>query len=381
MRLVGLWTGNAAARVARHHDAVMPPPPPQSSANDASARRGKLPAGVFGLQEAEAAGLTRAQLRTLHGNGRIERVGPGLYRDAEHEALDAREWIDARARRLGRDAIIAHTSAAIVWGMRTPYTTDSRARELVILRTREAFGARLGGDVRTLPAQYASSHVVDRNGLRVTTVARTALDLARNCPFERALVTLDHALALGAGRDELVLLARYMSGWPGTRVLRPAIRWAEPTAESGLESMARGRTLARHLPEPRLQLPLVGASGASYRADLAWPERRVVLELDGREKYAVGMDALIAEKRREDDLRQAGWRVVRMQYDDVGAPDGPRWHELAHALGVTLQPYDPEYGMTPRWEPPRRVRRSHRQEHFGLGLKTGGQFGTNFSPF
>ena len=49
------------------------------------------------------------------------------------------------------------------------------------------------------------------------------------------------------------------------------------------------------------------------RCDFAWPEFRVVGECDGKVKYSgpQAADAIMAEKRREESLRQVGWWVVR----------------------------------------------------------------------
>ena len=59
-----------------------------------------------------------------------------------------------------------------------------------------------------------------------------------------------------------------------------------------------------------------GDSGSAYRADFAWPGHRVIGEADGLLKYADRRD-LLAEKQREDDLRRAGWVVVRWTWAEI----------------------------------------------------------------
>lgn len=322
---------------------------------DALSRR--LPDGVFDLTMSERSGVSRAQLRRLAVGARVQRVGSGLYQRVGAAAPDQRAWILARAARLGADVVVAHESAAAIWSLRTPHLVPQDSRELMIIRTRESFGSRRMPEVRVLPSQVAATQIVEVDGVRVTSLARTALDVARGCRFERALVPLDHASALGASAEEFTRLARYMTGWPGSRVFRPAIAFANPLAESGLESMARGCALAQGLPAPTAQLPLVGASGASYRGDLAWPDAHVILEVDGREKYDVGASAVFAERTRQRDLTEAGWTVVRMTYEEIFQPERTRWSELAAALAVDLKPYDADFGMTVPWEKPRRERR------------------------
>lgn len=47
----------------------------------------------------------------------------------------------------------------------------------------------------------------------------------------------------------------------------------------------------------------------------------MVIEFDGLVKYAgSGADALIAEKRREDRLRDLGYEVVRVTWADLAHP-------------------------------------------------------------
>ena len=53
------------------------------------------------------------------------------------------------------------------------------------------------------------------------------------------------------------------------------------------------------------------------------PSWRVALEYDGRGKYAGGApDALVREKRRQDAITEAGWRLVRVTWADLRDPGG-----------------------------------------------------------
>lgn len=317
-----------------------------------------LPGGTFTRPQALAVGVSVRQLGTLVESGLVDRVAHGIYRKVDGGDLDLAAWVRARTEAIRPRAVVAHESAAVLWQLRTPFQSDPAAPVLHILRDRLEIGPHTQTDLRILPALFEASHATQLAGVRVTTLARTALDTARGCSFERALVPIDHALMLGASRDELVGLAVYMNGWPGTRVFRPALLWGDARSESALESMARGRALACGLPPSTPQHALVGRSGALYRGDLVWPEPRVVLELDGREKYDGGRAALLDEKAREDDIRAADWRVVRMTYDEIFDTNRTRWLQLAECLGVPLAPYNAEFGMKPRWEQPRRRTRA-----------------------
>ena len=82
------------------------------------------------------------------------------------------------------------------------------------------------------------------------------------------------------------------------------------------------------LPRPTLQREVVLDGGVVARADFAWEEQGVLGEFDGRIKYGRLLrpgqdpgDAVFSEKRREDELRDAGWGVVRWVRDDLQKPD------------------------------------------------------------
>ena len=69
--------------------------------------------------------------------------------------------------------------------------------------------------------------------------------------------------------------------------------------------------------------PQVTISGSdwSYRVDFV-VDGDLVIEFDGAVKYdgAEGRDALVAEKVREDRIRSAGYRVLRVTWADVMDP-------------------------------------------------------------
>ncbi len=57
---------------------------------------------------------------------------------------------------------------------------------------------------------------------------------------------------------------------------------------------------------------MIGDDPRHYIADLAWPQQRLLGEVDGDGKYrAEPWEAFRREKHREDALRARGWRFVR----------------------------------------------------------------------
>jgi len=56
--------------------------------------------------------------------------------------------------------------------------------------------------------------------------------------------------------------------------------------------------------------------GKWHFPDLAWPDLRLGVEFDGRGKYA-DPGAYYREKRRGDEIEEAGWRLTRVSFEDL----------------------------------------------------------------
>ena len=94
-------------------------------------------------------------------------------------------------------------------------------------------------------------------------------------------------------------------------------------AESPRETLLRLDLVALGELDVRVQPVLAGHSGRCYRVDLLIVRLGVIAEFDGAVKYGgldglPGTDALLAEKDREDDLRLAGWGVMRVRWAELG---------------------------------------------------------------
>lgn len=193
-------------------------------------------------------------------------------------------------------------------------------------------GRRAGLLVR--PATLARDEIGDWFGVPVTTLPRTLTDLARHDRRD-ALVAADAALheTLVDQRAIDRALAR-ARGWPGIRRARRVLAMASGLAESPLESLTRLAIHDSGLPRPELQV-WVEAWGTRYRVDMIWPERRVILEVDGRVKYAgdpTDGDALWQEKIRQELLSRLGYTVLRVMWTDVERNWPATLERIRHAL-------------------------------------------------
>ena len=171
---------------------------------------------------------------------------------------------------------------------------------------------------------------------------RAAVETASLLDVERAVVVLDSLLDLQLATEETLDAAyRARVRWPHSRKLQVAVRLARRGSQSVAESRLRWICFVHGLPMPELQFGVIGADGTTYFVDMAWPDRGLIVEVDGKVKYAdppsgqTPADVLFREKRREDMLREAtGWRVIRVTWWDLEHPQR-LVKRLRDALGLS----------------------------------------------
>ena len=81
------------------------------------------------------------------------------------------------------------------------------------------------------------------------------------------------------------------------------------------------------MPAPELQVEVRVGGVLLGRADFGWRDAGVLGEFDGKIKYGQllrpgqsAADVVMAEKAREEALRDAHWTVVRWGWDDLADP-------------------------------------------------------------
>ncbi len=226
-----------------------------------------------------------------------------------------------------------HRSAAMLWKLRSPmppvnpdslpvdWPAPAPVRHVVELVSPDRTRRNFNWGVHVRPATLEKADVVVLAGLFVTSLERTAVDLAREIKRSDALIAADSALQLGASHDQMRAIVAAYRGWRGSRQAEEIIAFADGRAESGAESLAR-LVLADHgLRNPDLQVELFDHRGKIARVDLLFREHRTVVEADGMIKYTDPWidpkEVLVREKLREDRLRDAGWEVVRVTWNQL----------------------------------------------------------------
>lgn len=288
----------------------------------------RLPANrPFTTAEAERLGIPRQRLGRLVDLGVLSRLSRGRYVRDDMQ-LHLASAAGHRAARGPTRLVAAHETAAALLGLRTPQTPDGTLY-FVCEPARRRPDYQPGTVI--LPAAISRVDITSIDGTRSTTLVRTALDLARGQSLARALIPIDHALALGVTMRQLEACRSRMKGWPGTRVLDRALAVADARSESALESMSRGAIIVSGLPTPDLQCVIRGQSGTRWRVDFIWPTQRVIGEADGFGKYATRGE-LAKEKFRDGDLRALNWTVLHWTFEHIMLGRRPALDWLAKAL-------------------------------------------------
>jgi very-short-patch-repair endonuclease len=203
---------------------------------------------------------------------------------------------------VGHGALLSHYPAAVLWGLRParpgPIDVTVPGRE-----TRDRDG------IRTHVAHLHTRDAMRREGIPVTSPARTLLDLATTATqrdLDRAVEEAQiHRLASDHALNE------QFSRYPrhrGTAALRKAIRTDPSLTRSEAE-----RRLLELIRAARLLMPEANARLNGYEVDFLWREQRLIVEVDGYAFHS-SRRSFERDRRRDADMAAAGWRVVRVTW-------------------------------------------------------------------
>ncbi len=273
------------------------------------------------LAEGGSDNLIRAMRR-----GGLASVRGGAYLDGDvwqslQDEQRHRLLVYATVPRLAPGAVVSHASAAVLHGLPILGVAPS-----VVHITRErSSGGFQRGYLHTHATTMSAGPTVVKDGVRLTSAARTVIDCAATMPFEAAVCIADAALYKRVtSTDELGALAAAMAGRRGIGRVRQVLGFADARSESCGESFSRVQMDRAGLPTPSLQFAVGSGDRFIGRADFAWKEYRTLGEFDGAAKY----DSLISEdeslrvvlreeRKRERALIDAGWEVVRWGWTDL----------------------------------------------------------------
>lgn len=272
-----------------------------------------------------ARGLTRTEIAALVRSRQLVRLRRGAFvAPGRPQSPESRhhELIAATLPCLATESVLSHASAAVLHELPVP-----PAALTGVHITRPAKG-RITKHTHRHEGFLPSGSVAQVKGYAVTSLARTASDLARWLPYADAVAVLDAALRRGLDRDELQEQVQAAARRPGNERARRAMAFADPLAESPGESRSRVRLAELGLPTPALQQEFRNGHGeVDARVDFDWADFGACGEYDGKTKYGRLLrpgqsveDVVMSEKKREGVLRGHGRWTIRWSEDELKDP-------------------------------------------------------------
>lgn len=172
-----------------------------------------------------------------------------------------------------------------------------------------------------------------RRGIRVTSAARTVVDLARSTSLRAGVVAADSALrANQTSKTELAEVIRACAHWPGIQRAREVVEFADARSESAFESVSRVVFREQRLPPPELQVWVGGDFLVVDRVDFLWRKYRTVAEADGAARYS-DPDRARRQLQRDAGLREAGFEVVHFTWKELQIVPG----QVAQSIRAAFQ--------------------------------------------
>jgi hypothetical protein len=243
--------------------------------------------------------VTRGQLRwkyrPLYPNVYTPRIAaPSLYANT----VGAWLWSDQRALITGRAASAMH-------GAR--WVDEKSPVELIWRNDRPPVGIITRND------HFLFDDTMEVDGMAVATPQRTAYDLGRYLPRDKAVMHLDAlARATGLAAEHVAPLIERSKGARGIRGLRAAIELMDGGAQSPKETELRLMLIDAGYPRPKTQIPVTDEFGNEFAyLDMGWEDVMIALEYDG-EQHRTDQVQYRWDVKRLRKVHERGWYHVKV---------------------------------------------------------------------
>jgi very-short-patch-repair endonuclease len=206
----------------------------------------------------------------------------------------------------GRGAVLSHAAAGALWELRASEAT------IVDVTVPGSGGRRHRKGLRVHRARSLDGRTTIKDGIPVTTPARTILDLAAKLDgraIERLLDQAENARLTDVA--SLEALARAHTGHKGAAKLRARLRAHEPgTTLTKSELEERFLALCRQagLPQPRVNDDVEG-----FEVDFVFKDHRVLVETDSW-RHHKSRESFESDRRRDATHAAAGYRSLRFTH-------------------------------------------------------------------
>lgn len=248
-------------------------------------------------------------------------------KDAELTAVLRAKACWLRSRRRG---VLAGFSASALHGAKW---IDSTLPAAIIDTNR-----RTAPGIQTWEERIEDDEIALIGGMRVTTPARTALDLARRYKLGAAVAAVDALVQATEFKmaDVELLVDRYR-GRRGMKAARAALALVDGGAQSPRETWLRLLLIAAGFPPPQTQIPVPNEWGwAEAYLDMGWEDIKVAAEYEGDQHQTSRYRYVKDIRRLEKVERRRGWIVVRVVAEDHPTEVIRRMSEARAARGGSV---------------------------------------------
>jgi very-short-patch-repair endonuclease len=278
--------------------------------------------GVVARRQLLPIGLSPSAIVRLRDAGWLQDVHRGVYAVGHRVLSRHGRWL-AAVLGAGPGAKLSHRGGGALWRV-----AASDALEVTV----PVKGRKVAGII-VHAAELPPDEVTTCEGIPVTTVARTLLDLATVLPrhrLERAVHQADHRRL--TDRVPLSTLLERYRGRKGTRALREILEaggFGRYETRSDLEDAFLAFVDRHGLPRPEMNR-MIQVGDAWITPDAVWPEQRVLVELDSR-AWHTGGTSFDDDRARDRAARVAGWTPIRITHRHLHREAAPLARDL-HAL-------------------------------------------------
>ena len=271
--------------------------------------------GVVARRQLLELGLSRRAIEHRLARGRLYPIVSGVYAVGRPELTQHGCWMVA-VLACGPGAMLSHGSAAALWGIGKEW------RKIEVTVRSASPRRRAGVRVRRRPT-LADRHVTEREGVPVTGLVQTLVDLAavhRRPAVERAVNEADRLGLIDPPTLRRELEAHRCE--PGVRPLRTMLdrRTFRLTRE---ELERRFLPLAERVGLP---LPLTKQWVNGFEVDFFWPDLDFVVETDGLRYHRTPAEQA-RDRLRDQAHTAAGMTQLRFTHEQVR-------YEPEHVLAV-----------------------------------------------
>jgi very-short-patch-repair endonuclease len=268
--------------------------------------------GVISFEQLRLLGMGKTTVQWRIEVGALHRVHRGVYA-VRHPRLTSYGRRMAAVLACGPDAVLSHRSAAELWELRN-YRWEAIDVIAPNRRGRAPKGICAHRDGSLTPADRTSLH-----GIPCTTVARTLLDLAAVVRVLELRKAISEAEVLRLLDHHAVrLLIKRSGGRRGVARLRMLMDDIHPETKrtrSEMEIRFLRMCERARLPCPEVNVAL-DIGGGELKPDFLWRDAGLIIEADSR-RYHDTDSAFQSDRRREQRLQLAGWRVSRCTWEQI----------------------------------------------------------------